>query len=51
MALSKHYGDVYDGVKHKTPHQKMLEAQEARKKALEAKEKAKETTTAKKTTK
>lgn len=38
MALSKKYGDVYDGIKHKTPMQKMLEEQEARRKALEEKE-------------
>ena len=38
MALSKKYGDVYDGIKHKTPMQKMLEEQEIRRKALEEKE-------------
>ena len=39
MALTKKYPNVYDGVKHKTPMQKMLEAQAAREEAIKAKQK------------
>lgn len=48
MALTKKYSNVYDGVKFKTPMQKMLEAQAARKAAVEAKEKTATKTTKKK---
>jgi hypothetical protein len=49
MALTKKYSDVYDGVKHKTPMQKMLEAQAAREEAIKAKQK--QTTTQTRATK
>jgi len=48
MALTKKYSDVYDGVKHKTPMQKMLEAQAAREEAIKAKQKQTQTRATKK---
>jgi hypothetical protein len=49
MAMSKKYSDVYDGVKHKTPMQRMLEEQAKKQKMNKEKEEQEDGTNTKST--